>query len=80
MGAGLSLEFLESVPKITFHGNSENQGAGKECWGWVVLHCIPGSTLPCGLSRGSTHNQGFPTFPTCASEQLLSQHISVSLP
>lgn len=56
--AELSLDFLESVPKLLFIG------AGK---GWLEMGCaasLAAAWLVAGCS-GSTHDWVFPTFPTC---------------
>lgn len=58
MGAGLSLGFLESVPKLLFIG------AGK---GWLEMGCtasLAAAWLVAGCS-GSTPDWVVPTFPTC---------------
>lgn len=65
VGADLSLEFLQSVPKIIFCRNGEDQGQGREGWRWAVLHpwqqAAPWFTARCW---GSTHNRAsLPSLP-----------------
>ena len=57
VGAGLSLEFLESVPKITFYRCSEDRGQGRR----AVLH--PWQQAACGWGLGEHPQLGLPCRP-----------------
>lgn len=79
VGAGLSLEFLQSVPKIIFCRSSEDQGQGRRAGDGLC--CILGSRLPHGSrpGAGGAPTTGLPYLPRLRrGAAVVATHFSVA--